>query len=600
MQLRVSPSITAAASAAFLLAPAFACAQSSSSSSSNRQSSSLQDYRQEKAPSLVDPAGPTISLVSLEPVFIMAAALNACGYDEGLDESAPIRKKVRDEINEALAKSEDARTKRDRVCLFIAQHRMTGTEKDISQYISLALYLTPPPEIETSVELPEMPPDSTQVAEIVPLLKDFVAAVDLHGIWLTVHPIYDQEAARLHDPLSQMIVSTNLYLKLPASTYEGRRFIVVIEPMLSPSTVNARVYGTDYVVVVSPVNGQIRMSDVRHTYLHYVIEPLLYARANAVDRAQPILKEVRDAPLEFVYRSDAVALTIECLIKAIEARTMDTGVPVFKVPANIDREDVPRIEHERQVYQQKVDAIRVATVRHDMEQGFVLTQYFYEQLIAFEKDPASLKDSIGEMVYGMDVDQQIHRARQTEFDTQSDGDVLQHSQPHKLTGLDLAEARLAAGDVATASSLAQQALAVKSDSLEAIANDARADFILARAAALTGHPDDAISDFQKTLSTSKEPRLLAWSHIYLGRMLDLSCKRDEALAEYKEALAVRDGAQDTRLAAERGVKAPYAVQGHSCDDADDDDSSPPPGGTNPQPASPQSTVPNQGATQKPQ
>ena len=37
------------------------------------------------------------------------------------------------------------------------------------------------------------------------------------------------------------------------------------------------------------------------------------------------------------------------------------------------------------------------------------------------------------------------------------------------------------------------------------------------------------------------------------------------------AATVRDGQQDTRLAAERGVKAAYAVKGHSCDeDADDD------------------------------
>ncbi len=100
---------------------------------------------QEKAPSLVDPAGPTISLVSSEPVFMMAAALNACGYDEGLDESAPVRKQVRDEINLVLSKSEDARAKRDKVCLYIAQHRMTGGQRDIAQYISLALYLTPPP-----------------------------------------------------------------------------------------------------------------------------------------------------------------------------------------------------------------------------------------------------------------------------------------------------------------------------------------------------------------------------------------------------------------------------------------------------------------------
>ena len=602
--LRIRPFAPIAAGAlimALCLAPAAAMSQSASSPSGiRRQSSSQQDFQQEKAPTLVDPAGPTISLVSLEPLFVMASALNACGYDEGLEQSAPVRKRVRDEINEALAKSEDARAKRDRVCLYIAQHRMTGTEKDISQYISLSLYLTPPPEIETSVDLPQMPPDSTQVVEIAPLLKDFAAAVDLHGIWLTVHPIYDQQAAQLHDPLSQMIVNTNLYLKLPASTYEGRRFIVVIEPMLSPGTVNARIYGTDYVVVVSPVNGQIRMSDVRHTYLHYIIEPLLYARANAIDRVQPILKEVRDAPLDFVYRSDTVALTVECLIKAIEARTMDTGVPVFKIPANADRVQLPRLEHERQIYQEKVDAIRTAAVRHDMAQGYVLTQYFYEQLIQFEKDPASLKDSIGEMVYGMDVDQQVHRARQTEFDPQADGDVLQRSRPRKLSSLDLAEAKLAAGDVAAASSLARQALENHSDSLEAVAEGARADFILARVAALTGHPDDAISDFQKTLSTSKEPRILAWSHIYLGRMLDLDCKRDEAVAEYKEALAARDGQQDTRLAAERGVKAPYAVQGHSCQEDSDEEPAPPAGATKPQAAAPNGTTPDSGGSQKPQ
>jgi hypothetical protein len=580
------------------LSPLAAFSQSSDSSSSKSQqpttSSSQPAIQQEKAPSLVDPAGPTISLISSEAVFDMAAALNACGYDEGLDDSAPLRKRVRDEMNDVLTKSEDARAKRDKVCLFIAQHRMTGSQKDISQYISLALYLSAPPELETTVDLPEMPPDSTQVVEIAPLLRDFVAAMDLHGTWLTVHHLYDEEADRLHNPLSQMIVSTNLYLKMPASTYEGRRFVVVTEPMLSPRLVNARVYGTDYVVVVSPVNGQIPMNDVRHTYLHYVIEPLLYARANAVDRMQPILKEVRDAPLEFRYRSDSVPLAIECLIKAIEARTMDTGVPEYKIPSGVLRSDLPRYEHERQENQQKMELVRLATVHHDMTQGFVLTQYFYEQLIAFERDPASLRDAIGEMVYGMDVDQQVHRAHNIEFDKSADDDVLQRSKPRKLTGLDLAEARLSAGDASTASALARQALSVHADTLESTADAARANFILARAAILTGHPEEAIDRFQKTLASSKEPRLLAWSHIYLGRMLDLDCKRDEAVAEYKEALAARDGQQDTRLAAERGAKTAYAMPGHSCaEDADDD-------APKPAPAKPGTPAGAQNGTQNPQ
>jgi tetratricopeptide (TPR) repeat protein len=375
--------------------------------------------------------------------------------------------------------------------------------------------------------------------------------------------------------------------------------VVVIEPLLSPYAVNARIYGTDYVVVVSPVDGQIRMNDVRHTYLHYVIEPLIYARSNAVDRMQPILKEVREAPMEYRYRSDSVALTIECLIKAIEARTMDTGIPAYKIPAGADRSELPRYEHERQVYQQKVDVIRWAAVRHDMAQGFVLTQYFFEQLIQFEKDPASLRDTIGEMVYSMDPDQQVHRARQTEFDKESDGEVLGRSRPRKLTGLDLAEARLASGDVATASAMARQMLTVHTDTLESTAESARANFILARAAILTGHPDQAIDGFQKTLATTKEPRLLAWSHIYLGRMLDLDCKRDEAVAEYRTALSVRDGQQDTRLAAERGVKTAYAVKGHSCEE-DAEDDAPGAGPVKGEGEKPGTGFSGQNGTQKPQ
>jgi hypothetical protein len=521
----------------------------------------------------------------------MAAGLNMCGYDDGLQSSAPVRQQVRDEINKALAASEDARKRRDALCLYVAQHRMTGTQMDVAQYISLSLYLSP--QLETTVELAEMPPDATQVADVAPLLRNFAAAVDLHGIWLTLRRTYDGAADQVHGSLSKMMVTTNLYLKMPAPTYDGRRFVVVIEPMLSPSTVNARIYGTDYVVVLSPVDGAVHMTDVHHIYLHYLIEPLLYSRTNAIEREQPILKEIREAPLEFRYRSDTVALTVECLIKAIEARTMETGIAKYKMPANFDRSELPHYDHERQLVDEKIEGVRRAAVQHDMKQGFVLTQYFYEALIQFEKDPASLPDTMGEMVYGMDVDQQVHRARLIEFDQAADSEVLGRNKPHKQSGMELAEQKLSSGDVADASAMAQEELQKHPSDAVPTQDSAHAYFILARAAAMTGHPDLAIDDFQKTLAMSKEQRLLAWSHIYLGRMLDLDCKRDEALSEYKLALTVRDGREDTRVAAERGVKSAYSVNGHTCDDvSDDDESNAPPG----KPAA----TPGQNANTKPQ
>src|ERR1039458_4466376 len=66
-----------------------------------------------------------------------------------------------------------SRSSRDALCLYIVQHRMTGSERDIAQYISLALYLSPWPDFEVTDEITDMPPDATQVVEIVPILKDF-------------------------------------------------------------------------------------------------------------------------------------------------------------------------------------------------------------------------------------------------------------------------------------------------------------------------------------------------------------------------------------------------------------------------------------------
>lgn len=544
-------------------------------SSSSSSSSASEQYRPEQTPSLVNPAGPTISLISSEPVFFMASALNSCGYDEGLNGSDPIRKWVRDQMNGALAASEEARTQRDKLCLFIAQHNLTGTDADRAQYISLALYLTQPPNLEITVDPSDLPPDATQVMAVVPLVKSFAEAVDLHGIWLAAHHEYDHQIDVLHDPLSQMIVKTDSYLKMPAEAYTGRRFIVVLEPMLSPRMVNARIYGLDYVVVVSPVNGAIPMNNVRHTYLHYVIDPLLFSRYNGLQQLQPVLKAIQDAPLDFRFRSDPTMLTTECLIKAIEARTMDTGIPEYRIPPGVDRSQLPRYQHQLQLYQQKVEAARRATVQHDMQQGYVMTQYFYDQMLQFEKTPQSLNNVIGEMVYGMDVDQQAHRAREVEFDKIADQDVLQRPVAVKHTGLDLAEKDLAAGDTASASALAEKAIAAENGAPASVAAAARANFILARVALMTGHPDQAFDHFHETVATGKDPRILAWSHIYLGRMLDLSCRRDEAVAEYKQAMAVRDGALDTRIAAENGEKRAYSVNGHTCQADAEEDQGPP-------------------------
>ncbi|RRA48596.1 lipopolysaccharide assembly protein LapB [Acidipila sp. EB88] len=519
-----------------------------------------QAQRTPKPPALVDPTGPAVSLESSEALFDVAVALNACGYDAGLAQSDPIRQRVRDAVNQAARQSAEARDTRDKLCSFINGHRLYEGSRDLAQYVSLALYLTPPPELSPSVELADMPPDATQVVEMLPILRQFAEQVQLHLIWLRFHPEYEAEVTRLHDPLTHMILDANIYLKLPTSTYTGSRFLVVLEPMLDPGQTNARVYGTDYVVVASPVNGTINLHDVRHTYLHYDVEPLLYARASSMDRLLPLLKTVREAPLEYQYRADIVSLVIECMIRGIEARTMDTGVTLFVIPADAARADVPRLQHQRDVSLQQAEAVRQAAVTKSMREGFVLTQYFYNELGTLEHNPEGLKEAVGPMVFGMDVDVEVHRAKQISFVEQAPGDVIR--MPVSDRGLDHAEAQLKAGDAEAASKLAMQAIK------DHTADPARADYLLALTWLLKGDMDSAANDFRETIRLSQDPHLLAWSHIYLGRIADVRDQRPDALAEYKTAMTVRDGQQDTLQAAQKGIAQPYALPHTATPDGD--------------------------------
>jgi hypothetical protein len=134
-----------------------------------------------------------------------------------------------------------------------------------------------------------------------------------------------------------------------------------------------------------------------------------------------------------------------------------------------------------------------------MTQGFVLTQYFYEQLIQFEKDPASLKDTIGEMVYSMDVDQQVHRARQIEFDKVADGDVLTTQQAAQADrpGSGRGGWRRGRGDGERDGAAGADG---ESDTWK-VRRIARANFILARAALMTG-----IRRMRSTISRRPWPR----------------------------------------------------------------------------------------------
>lgn len=127
---------------------------------------------------------------------------------------------------------------------------------------------------------------------------------------------------------------------------------------------------------------------------------------------------------------------------------------------------------------------------------------------------------------------------------------MRAAKPASQQKLDLAELALASGDPAGAEKLAQEGMEAKED-------PARAYFVLARAASMTGNMQSAQENFQKAVAAAKDPRIAAWCHIYLGRIYDLQEEREAAVAQYQAALHTGETSAETKKAAERGLKEPY-------------------------------------------
>jgi tetratricopeptide (TPR) repeat protein len=194
-----------------------------------------------------------------------------------------------------------------------------------------------------------------------------------------------------------------------------------------------------------------------------------------------------------------------------------------------------------------------SAVTASMEEGYILTQYFYDALAAFEKDPVGLRDAYPDMLYAIDLPRELKRASLIQFAAQASPEVLATGRPRRQNSptLKLAEQKLAIGDIESAQKLAQQVLDEKKE------DAGRALFILARASSMSRDPDGARSYFERTIEVSKEPTIIAWSHIYLGRILDLQDKRDDALDHYRAALQAGDSIPEIKTAAQRGLQQPY-------------------------------------------
>lgn len=472
-----------------------------------------------------------VTLETSEALFTVLTAINNCGYDAELAASDPVRMAVRGEVGRNIEASDQAKAAADAICSFYHDHQAKNDTLTLSEYISLGLYLNAPPALTLKVKESDVPPDVSAVLGFVPLLEKFYTGVGIHDIWQRHQDAYEGLTDHYRESLTRMISSTELYLRLPSNSYMGRTFTIYIEPMGAPSETNARTYGIEYYVVMTPgTNTPLKIEQIRHAYLHYLVDPMVGRYAGNLAELGPLMDAVRLAPMDEAFKDDPSLLTTECVIRAIEARTLADG-------------KATRPEQEQ-------------AVNDSMAQGFVLTQYFYDKLFGFEKDSIGFKNALPQMIAGIEVHKLVKETAQIEFASASDPEILHLSRPKEGKLLTTAEERLSAGDSATAERLAKEALAEKTE------DPGRALFILAQIS-LRGNIDGARDYFEKALQETSEPRVVAWSHIYLGRIFDLQDEdengtlRAKAVEHYKAAVGAADSLPEAKAAAEEGLQKPY-------------------------------------------
>lgn len=467
-----------------------------------------------------------VALETSETLFTVLSAMNVCGYDAELNFSDPLRMQMRGEIAAATQTYDQAKEETAILCQFYHDHEQSDSARNLAQYVSLALCLDAPPTFALKVKDADLPPDAGAISGIVPILQKFYDVAGLHAIWLRHQYAYSALLARYHDPLSKVLFDTEIYLKIPSAGFLGRSFTVYLDPMGAPGQTNARNYGTDYFLVFSPgADATLKIEQIRHTYLHYLLDPLALKYPQAMQRLTPLLADVKKAPMDEGFKIDISLLVTECFIRAIEARLSGTA----KTP----------------------EAERQQAIAQSVAQGYILTPYFYDTLLQFEKSPTGLRNAFSDILAGIDVGKEQKRAAQVQFARSADPELLHLAQPAQRKLLAAAEQKLSTGDADSAKKLAQEALDTKSE------DPGRALFILAQVATMNRDLPGARNYFEQALGVAHEAKVVAWSHIYLGRIFDLQEDRAAALDHYRAALTAGEALPEAKAAAERGLQQPY-------------------------------------------
>ena len=458
-------------------------------------------------------------------MFTVMAAINAAGYDDGLNAASdsPARKALRADL-----RAVDAAVV-TRLKTFFEQNRLENPDLNLSQYISFALMCGEPPFFDLKAEVPtDLPADVRAIRGLSGLLREFYEKADIASLWRKYLPAYEAEMLRYQDALVQMVFETNGYLRLSPTSREARGFQVYFDLLAAPGSVNTRAYGGDVKVVVHP-SAEIRIEELRSAYLLHLLDRLSIRHADVVAKKNVLARFALFAPaLEEAYKTNFQLLVTKSLAHAVETRM--------------------RYEAEEK---------KLAQVDARLREGFILTPYFYEKLAEYEKQPESMRRYYDSMLKDIDLKREGARLQDVRF-AERPSRPAARPRPAAKPEVSEVEKLLARAEGLLQLEELDNARKTFEEALEKAGGvNAQASYGLGRVALDEADPDLALEHFAAAAAAGGGARLTAMSHIYMGRIEDLLGNRELAVEHYNSALAAGDTSPITRKFAEGGLAAPF-------------------------------------------
>jgi tetratricopeptide (TPR) repeat protein len=443
-------------------------------------------------------------------LFTVMAALNAAGFDY---ETSPagmslVRQHMRAELSAVNP------TLREKLKTFYLAHQVK--EKDATQpsnYVAFSLWLQNPPRFELSAKPADLPPEVQNLIGFETLLAEFYREADIERLWEKIRPQYVSEIERYRPVIRETMVETLAYLRTPARIALDRQIIFIPDLLGVHGVSHAFNIDNAYYLIVGPAAQPAdNREEIRHEYLHFLIDPLISKYVDLLLRHKALQKVAEQRPyFEEKYRDRFSLVVTESLLKAIQ----------FRLPkAN--------------------DAAFEQRLAEAYDNGLILSYHFIEALKRYEAADTTFNERFPDLLKSIDVAAETGRAARVSEARRAYAKEQAELRNQDQQAEQIREMLLESNKLLQSQEYEKARLKLEEIIKRDPANGS-AWFGLGQVESQKRNYEKAIEDYRRAAeSTKSSPWIVAWSRLKWGRILaDYYNKEEAAVTEFEKILAIQ-------------------------------------------------------------